>query len=115
MYISSDSSLSSSCFSWMSRNQSTMRASSEASAERGWLGTGRAGLRGGGAGPRVELAEGFGEGVRPGLTLLGRTQALLQLHTLELQGIQLPLDVLHLPLDLLLGHVVRVQLGMRAW
>lgn len=35
LYISSDSSLSSCCFSWMSRNQSTMRSSSVASVESG--------------------------------------------------------------------------------
>lgn len=35
LYISSDSCRSSSCFSWMSWNQSTMRASSEASVESG--------------------------------------------------------------------------------
>ena len=70
---------------------------------------------GAGPRPRVKLAEGAGEGVGLGLTLLGRTQALLQLHAPELQGVQLPLDVLHLPLDLLLGHVVRVQLGTRTW
>ena len=57
-------------------------------------------------------------GAQPGvwraLTPLSRSQTLLQLHALELQGIQLPLDVLHLPLDL--GwHVVRVQLGTRGW
>ena len=48
------------------------------------------------------------------LTPLSRSQTLLQLHALELQGIQLPLNVLHLPLDL--GrHVVGVQLGMSGW
>ena len=48
------------------------------------------------------------------LTPLSRSQTLLQLHALELQGIQLPLNVLHLPLDLR-RHVVGVQLGMSGW
>lgn len=48
------------------------------------------------------------------LTPLSRSQTLLQPHALELQGIQLPLNVLNLPLDL--GrHVVGVQLGMSGW
>lgn len=38
LYISSDSSRSRSCFSWMSRNQSTMSASSESSVERSQTG-----------------------------------------------------------------------------
>lgn len=54
LYISSDSSRSSSCFSWMSRNQSTRSASSEGSAGRSrgwaWAGQGRTG-RGRGQGP----------------------------------------------------------------
>lgn len=80
-------------------------------------------------GPRAMLPEArsgcwAGREARPGeergaqprvwgaLTPLSRSQTLLQLHAPELQGIQLPLDVLHLPLDL--GrHVVRVQLGTR--
>lgn len=126
LYISSDSSLSSSCFSWMSWNQSTMRPSSVSSGDRSWLHTeglpapsprpaqgvsvwfrsqgqdipqGRAGRQGG-------TQEGRGP-----LTSLCCPQTLFQLHAPELQGIQLPLDVLHLPLDLLLGDVVRVQLG----
>lgn len=49
------------------------------------------------------------------LTSLRSTEILLQFHTLELQGVQLALDVLHLPLDLLWGHVVRGQLWTEGW
>lgn len=62
-------------------------------------------------GDQPMVGAGLWRGAGRGLTPLGRTQALLQLHAPELQDVQLPLDVSHLPLDLLLRHVVRVQLG----
>lgn len=77
-----------------------------------WAGRGRA------KGPRATLVKaragcwvarekGARRGVWGALTPLGRSQPLLQLHAPELQGVQLPLNVLHLPLDL--GrHVVGV-------
>lgn len=107
----------------MSLNQSTISASSESSAERSWAGR-RAGRRPAHC-PRVRRRRpGLGRGLTPQpgclgagdgkgvLTPLGRPQALLQVHAPELQDVQLPLDTLHLPLDLLLGHVVGVQLGV---
>lgn len=80
-----------------------------------WAGVGG---RGRAKGPRATLVKARsgcwvarGKGARCGLwgalTPLGRSQPLLQLHAPELQGVQLPLNVLHLPLDL--GrHVVGV-------
>lgn len=85
-----------------------MRASSEASAERGRQdGSGQ-------GGPRGKLAEaGPGHWAGRRLTPLGGAKTLLQLHAPELQGVQLALDVLHVSLDLFRGHVVRVQLGTK--
>lgn len=78
----------------------------------GWLGQGPEQDRAGqGAGhPGVGAVVG-----RVRLTPLGLPQALLQVHALELQDVQLLLDLLHLPLDLLLGHVVGVQLQAKGW
>lgn len=126
LYISSDSSRSRSCFSWMSRNQSTMSASSESSAKRS-----RAGCRAGQRPARCPQRQaGCGQGWAGGwhapgawgpaagtasLTPLSRPEALLQLHAPGLQGVQLPLDTLNLLLDLFRGHVVGVQLGTKWW
>lgn len=77
---------------------------------------GPAWLSWGQGGSRAKLAKarlGHQAGYR--LTPLGGTETLLQLHAPELQGVQLALDVLHVPLDLLRGQVVRRQLRTEDW
>ena len=59
----------------------------------------------------MSVGIGLAQGQAEALTSLGCPQSLLQLHATELQGVQPPLDVLQLPLYLLRGEVVGVQLG----
>lgn len=105
--MSSDSRRTSRCFSWMSLNQSTSMSSSRLSGSQM-----RTEARAGSSSHSPQ-----GEGLPPALgparqalpgahTVHPPTQLLLQLDPAVLQGIQLALNGVHLPVDVILGDVL---------
>lgn len=105
--MSSDSRRTSRCFSWMSLNQSTSMSSSRLSGSQmrteARAGSSSHSPQGEGLPPALGPARQALPGAR---TVHSPTQLLLQLDPAVLQGIQLALNGVHLPVDVILGDVL---------